>query len=82
MNADLDTLCTVVQRTSADLARTLATGKEERPPRITDAEVVSLCVAQAIMGVPSNRRVLAVARKRPVPLCTSSGIDTDYSCIS
>jgi hypothetical protein len=32
--------------------------------RVTDAEVVTLCVAQAIMGIPSDRRFLAVARKR------------------
>ena len=32
--------------------------------RITDAEVVTLCVAQAIMGIPSDERFLAVAAKR------------------
>jgi hypothetical protein len=32
--------------------------------RVTDAEVVTLCVAQAIMGIPSDRRFLAVAAKR------------------
>src|SRR5580700_1404161 len=32
--------------------------------RVTDAEVVTLCVAQAIMGIPSDRRFLAVAQKR------------------
>jgi hypothetical protein len=31
---------------------------------VTDAEVVTLCVAQAIMGIPSDRRFLTVARKR------------------
>ena len=31
---------------------------------VTDAEVVTLCVAQAIMGIPSDRRFLAVAGKR------------------
>jgi hypothetical protein len=31
---------------------------------VTDAEVVTLCVAQAIMGIPSDRRFLKVARKR------------------
>jgi hypothetical protein len=36
--------------------------------RITDAELVTLCVAQAIMGIPSDRRFLAVARKRLVHL--------------
>jgi hypothetical protein len=32
--------------------------------RVTDAEVVTLCVAQAIMGIPCDRRFLAVAAKR------------------
>ena len=32
--------------------------------RVTDAEVVTLCVAQATMGIASDRRVLAVADKR------------------
>ena len=36
--------------------------------RITDAELVTLCVAQAIMGIPSDRRFLASARKRLVHL--------------
>jgi hypothetical protein len=35
---------------------------------VTDAEVVTLCVAQAIMGIPSDRRFLKVARKRLVHL--------------
>jgi hypothetical protein len=33
-----------------------------------DAELVTLCVAQAIMGIPSDRRFLAVARRRLVHL--------------
>jgi hypothetical protein len=28
---------------------------------LTDAEVVTLCVAQALLGIPSDRRSLAVA---------------------
>ena len=61
LHADLDTLCTAVYCTADDLL-------PERPGnarrRVTDAEVVTLCVAQAIMGIPSVRRFLAVARKR------------------
>lgn len=60
MDADLDTLCTVVYCTADDLL-------PERPGnarrRTTDAEVVTLCVAQAITGIPSDRRFLAHARK-------------------
>ncbi|HVY77794.1 MAG TPA: IS982 family transposase [Solirubrobacterales bacterium] len=61
MHADLDTLCTVVYCTADDLL-------PEKPAnarrRVTDAEVATLCVAQAIMGIPSDRRFLAVAGKR------------------
>jgi hypothetical protein len=61
MHADLDTLCTVVYCTADDLL-------PERPGNgrrlVTDAEVATLCVAQAIMGIPSDRRFLAVARRR------------------
>src|ERR1700732_2993316 len=61
MDADLDTLCTVVYCTADDLLPERA-GNAAR--RVTDAEVVTLCVAQAIMGIPSDRRFLAVAEKR------------------
>lgn len=61
MHADLDTLCIAVYCTADDLLPERA-GNAAR--RITDAEVVTLCVAQAIMGIPSDRRFLAVARKR------------------
>jgi hypothetical protein len=61
MDADLDLLLTTVFVTADDLL-------PERPGnarrRVTDAEVVTLCVAQAIMGIPSDRRFLAVAHKR------------------
>jgi hypothetical protein len=61
MDADLDTLCTVVYCTADDL---LPEAKANARRRVSDAEVVTLCVAQAIMGIPSDRRFLAVARKR------------------
>ncbi len=60
MHADLDTLCTVVYCTADDLLPEKP-GNARR--RVTDAEVATLCVAQAIMGIPSDRRFLAVARK-------------------
>lgn len=60
MDADLDLLLTAVFVTADDLL-------PERPGNakriVTDAEVITLCVAQAIMGVPSDRRFLAVASK-------------------
>ncbi len=61
MDADLDTLCLTVFCTADDLLPERA-GNARR--RVTDAEVVTLCVAQAIMGIPSDRRFLAVAAKR------------------
>ena len=65
MDADLDTLCTVIYCTADDL---LPEARANARRRVTDAELVTLCVAQAIMGIPSDRRFLAVARKRLVHL--------------
>jgi DDE family transposase len=61
MHANLDTLCTVVYCTADDLLPEKP-GNARR--RVTDAEIATLCVAQAIMGIPSDRRFLAIARKR------------------
>jgi Transposase DDE domain len=65
MDADLDTLCIAVYCTADDLLPE-PPGNARR--MVTDAEVVTLCVAQAIMGIPSDRRFLKVARKRLVHL--------------
>ena len=59
MHADLDTLCTVIYCTADDL---LPAAKANARRRVTDAELVTLCVAQAIMGIPSDRRFLTVAQ--------------------
>jgi hypothetical protein len=61
MDADLDLLLTAVYVTADDLLP-CKPGNARRS--VTDAEVVTLCVAQAIMGIPSDRRFLAVASKR------------------
>ena len=61
MDADLDLLLTTVYVTADDL---LPESTKNATRRVTDAEVVTLCVAQAIMGIPSDRRFLAVAAKR------------------
>lgn len=61
MDADLDTLCTVVYCTADDL---LPEARRNARRRITDAELVTLCVAQAIMGIPSDRRFLRAARRQ------------------
>jgi hypothetical protein len=46
------------------LADLLPAKAENARRSVTDAEVVTLCVAQAIMGLPSDARFLAVASKR------------------
>ncbi len=61
MLADLDLLLIAVFCTADDL---LPDRAENARRRITDAEVVTLCVAQAMMGIPSDERFLAVAAKR------------------
>jgi hypothetical protein len=61
MDADLDTLCTVVYCTADDL---LPEPKGNARRRVSDAEIVALCVAQAIMAIPSDRIFLATAAKR------------------
>jgi hypothetical protein len=61
MDADLDSLCIAVYVTADDLLPTpSASGRR----KVTDAEVITLAVAQALMGIPSDRRFLAVARRR------------------
>lgn len=61
MRADLDTLCVAVYCTADDL---LPESPINARRKVTDAEVVTLCVAQVLMGIPSDRRFLAVAGKR------------------
>lgn len=61
MLADLDLLLIAVFCTADDL---LPERAENARRRITDAEVVTLCVAQAMMGIPSDERFLRVAAKR------------------
>jgi hypothetical protein len=61
MLADLDMLLTAVFCTADDL---LPERQKNARRRLTDAEVVTLCVAQAVMGISSDREFLAVARRR------------------
>jgi Transposase DDE domain len=61
MLADLDLLLTAVFATADDL---LPDRTRNARRSVTDAEVVTLAVAQAIMDVPSDREFLAVASKR------------------
>jgi Transposase DDE domain len=61
MHADLDLLLISVYCTADDLL-------PERPRntrrKLSDAEIVTLCVAQVLMGIPSDRRFLRAARRQ------------------
>jgi hypothetical protein len=61
MDADLDLLLIAVYCTVDDLLPRRP-GNARR--RISDAEVITLCLAQAIMGIPSDPRFLAAAARR------------------
>jgi len=61
MDADLDLLLIAVYCMVDDLLPKRP-GNARR--RITDAEVITLCVAQAMMGIPSDPRFLMAARRR------------------
>jgi hypothetical protein len=61
MHADLDLLCVSVYVTADDLLPARA-GNARR--KLTDAEIVTLCVAQVLMGIPSDRRFLRAARRQ------------------
>ncbi len=65
MLADLDLLLIAVFCAADDLlpARPINARRS-----LTDAEVVTLCVAQAVMGISSDERFLRVARRRLVHL--------------
>ncbi|MGI0130816.1 MAG: IS982 family transposase [Thermoplasmata archaeon] len=61
MDADLDLLCISVYCTADDL---LPERRSNARRRLTDAQIVTLCVAQVLMGIPSDRRFLRAARRQ------------------
>jgi Transposase DDE domain len=65
MVADLDLLLIAVFCTADDLLPERAANARRR---ITDAEVITLSIAQAMLGIPSDQRFLAVAARRPAHL--------------
>jgi hypothetical protein len=65
MDADLELLLTVVYCISDDFLPRRARNARRQ---VSDAELITLCIAQAIMGIPSDARFLAVAAKRLVHL--------------
>src|SRR5215213_1830061 len=61
MHADLDLLCITVYCTADDL---LPEPSRNARRKLTDAEIVTLCVAQVLIGIPSDRRFLRAARRQ------------------
>ena len=61
MHADLDLLLISVYCTADDL---LPQRPRNARRRLSDAEIVTLCVAQVLMGIPSDRRFLRAARRQ------------------
>ncbi len=62
MLADLDALVTALYVRVDDLLP--ARKGPGRPPKITDAELIALAVAQMFLGLPNDRKFLALARWR------------------
>jgi len=61
MHADLDLLLTTVYCTADDL---LPEPRGNARRQLNDAELVTLALAQTIMGIPSDRRFLRAARRQ------------------
>src|SRR3954469_18392248 len=61
MRADLDLLCISVYCTADDLLPGRP-GNGRR--KLSDAEIVTLCVAQVLMGIPRDRRFLRAPRRQ------------------
>ena len=64
MRADLDTLLIAVYCAACSLFPAPSEPPRGRPQLITDNELLCLMVAQMLLGHPSDRRFLAVARRR------------------
>jgi hypothetical protein len=61
MDADLDLLLIAVYCTVDDFLPERARNARRR---ISDAEVITLSIAQAMMGIPSDARLLRAARRQ------------------
>ena len=59
MTADLETLVVAAYY----FASLLPVPRRGRPPRVSDAELVALAVAQAVMGICSDRQFLGLVGK-------------------
>lgn len=63
MLANLDALLTALYVRVDDFLPKRPPGRGH-PPRITDAELITLAVAQMLLGIPNDRKFLALARWR------------------
>ena len=73
MDADLDTLATALYVTSDDLLKAHPEQLPPRPatgfhPRITDAELITLAVIQALLQIPKERRFLRYAHSHLIDM--------------
>ena len=73
MDADLDTLATALYVSADDLLKAHPERVPPRPatgfqPRITDAELVTLAVIQALLQIPKERRFLRYARRHMIEM--------------
>ena len=64
MRADLDTLLIAVYCAACSLFPAASEPRRGRPQLVTDNELLSLMVAQMLLGQPSDRRFLSVAKRR------------------
>ena len=68
MDADLDTLCTALYVKIDDELKIRPELRRHRPevglcPKLSDAELISLCVVQALLGFSSETRFLRFAKE-------------------
>jgi hypothetical protein len=87
VDADLDTLATALYVKTDDLLVAHPDWAPERPavgipPRLSDAEMVTLSVMQSLLGYTSEARWLRYARKhlRHLSLICPSGPATTSAC--
>lgn len=62
MHAQLDALLTAIYVLTHDFLP--PRGGPGRPPKISDAELITLAIAQVLMGLPNDRQFLALAAYR------------------
>ena len=79
MRADLDTLCIAVYCAACSLFPAPSGPRRGRPQLTTDNELLCLMVAQMLLGHPSDRRFLAVARRRLAHLFPSLPSQSRYN---